>query len=422
MIKKSFLRDMDSEIYDLICQEAQRQQDHIELIASENITSKAVLEAQGSILTNKYAEGYPNRRYYGGCEHVDRIEELAIERAKEIFKAEFVNVQPHSGSQANQAVLLALAKPGDTLLGMGLSAGGHLTHGAKPNLSGKWFNAVHYGVRKEDYLIDYDEVKKMADLHKPAIIIAGWSAYSRHVDFKRFREIADRSDALLLVDMAHFSGLVAAGHYPSPIPYADIVTTTTHKSLRGPRGGIILTNHPDYAKKINSAIFPGLQGGPLMHVIAGKAVAFGEILKPEFKTYIKTVIDSCRALSDQLISSGYDVITGGTDTHLILVDLRAKGLKGNHAEKILEAANITCNKNGIPFDSEKPMITSGLRLGTLAGVSRGFGVEEFKFIGVLIAELLDMMCLNDDVKLDASIQSVKQRVLELTARFPIYQD
>ncbi|MBO6805403.1 MAG: serine hydroxymethyltransferase, partial [Thalassospira sp.] len=349
-----------------------------------NIVSKAVIEAQGTVLTNKYAEGYPSRRYYGGCEYVDVAEQLAIDRAKEIFGCEFVNVQPHSGAQANGAVMLALCKPGDTILGMSLDAGGHLTHGARPALSGKWFNAVQYGVREDDLTLDYDQVEALAVEHKPALIIAGGSAIPRQIDFKRFREIADKVGALLMVDMAHFAGLVAGGVHPSPLPYADVVTTTTHKTLRGPRGGMILSNNLEIGKKINSAVFPGLQGGPLMHVIAAKAVAFGEALRPEFKTYAQQVVDNAKALAEVLVKRGFDIVTGGTDTHLMLVDLRPKGLKGNTAEVALERAGITCNKNGIPFDTEKPTITSGVRLGTPAGTTRGFGVAEFQQIGELI--------------------------------------
>ncbi|HBS21196.1 serine hydroxymethyltransferase, partial [Thalassospira sp.] len=370
------LSEADPALFKSITDELDRQQNQIEMIASENIVSKAVIEAQGTVLTNKYAEGYPSRRYYGGCEFVDVAEELAINRAKELFGCEFVNVQPHSGAQANGAVMLALCKPGDTILGMSLDAGGHLTHGARPALSGKWFNAIQYGVREDDLTLDYDQVEALAVEHKPTLIIAGGSAIPRQIDFKRFREIADKVGALLMVDMAHFAGLVAGGVHPSPLPYADVVTTTTHKTLRGPRGGMILSNNVEIGKKINSAVFPGLQGGPLMHVIAAKAVAFGEALRPEFKEYAQQVVDNAKALAEVLVKRGFDIVTGGTDTHLMLVDLRPKGLKGNNAEVALERAGITCNKNGIPFDTEKPTITSGVRLGTPAGTTRGFGVEE----------------------------------------------
>ncbi len=415
------LSEVDADLFAGIQKELERQQYNIELIASENIVSKAVLQAQGSVLTNKYAEGYPGKRYYGGCECVDIAEDLAIERAKKIFGCEFVNVQPHSGAQANGAVMLALVEPHDTIMGMSLDAGGHLTHGAKPAMSGKWFNAVQYGVRKEDGLIDYDQVEKLALENKPKLIIAGGSAYPRIIDFKRFREIADKVGAYLMVDMAHFAGLVAGGIHPSPLPIADIVTTTTHKTLRGPRGGMILTNNPELAKKINSAVFPGLQGGPLMHVIAGKAVCFGEALKPEFKVYAKAVVDNAKALAEVLKSRGLDIVSNGTDTHLMLVDLRPKGLKGNITEKSLERANITCNKNGIPFDPEKPMVTSGVRLGTPAGTSRGFGVEEFKLIGNLICDVVDGLKENpeDNSKVE---NEVKAKVVELCRKFPIYGD
>ncbi|MDG4719657.1 MULTISPECIES: serine hydroxymethyltransferase [Thalassospira] len=413
------LSDADPALFKSVTDELARQQNQIEMIASENIVSKAVIEAQGTVLTNKYAEGYPSRRYYGGCEYVDVAEALAIERAKEIFGCEFVNVQPHSGAQANGAVMLALCKPGDTILGMSLDAGGHLTHGARPALSGKWFNAIQYGVREDDLTLDYDQVEALAVEHKPALIIAGGSAIPRQIDFKRFREIADKVGALLMVDMAHFAGLVAGGVHPSPLPYADVVTTTTHKTLRGPRGGMILSNNLEIGKKINSAVFPGLQGGPLMHVIAAKAVAFGEALRPEFKEYAQQVVDNAKALAEVLVKRGFDIVTGGTDTHLMLVDLRPKGLKGNTAEVALERAGITCNKNGIPFDTEKPTITSGIRLGTPAGTTRGFGVEEFKQIGELIGDVLDAMV--DSPEGNAEVEAaVRAKVEDLCKRFPIY--
>jgi glycine hydroxymethyltransferase len=401
--------------------ELRRQQEEIELIASENIVSKAVIEAQGSVLTNKYAEGYPGKRYYGGCHYVDIAEQLAIDRACQLFGCEFANVQPNSGSQANQGVFLALLKPGDTILGMDLASGGHLTHGAPPNMSGKWFNAVNYGVKETDHLIDYDQVEAQALAHKPAMIIAGGSAYSRAIDFARFREIADKVGAYLHVDMAHFAGLVAGGQHPSPFPHAHVATTTTHKTLRGPRGGMILTNDAALAKKFNSAIFPGLQGGPLMHVIAGKAAAFGEALKPEFKDYTARVVENCRAIAEVLVEAGYAVITGGTDTHLALIDLSPKGVKGRGAEKALGRAYITCNKNGIPFDKEKFTITSGIRIGSPAGTTRGFGPEEFREIGRLMVEVLDALAENPKGNPEVE-DSVKQRVLALTARFPIYAD
>ncbi|HHS88999.1 MAG TPA: serine hydroxymethyltransferase, partial [Rhodobacteraceae bacterium] len=372
------LAERDPDIMSAIKGELNRQQNEIELIASENIVSRAVMEAQGTILTNKYAEGYPGRRYYGGCEYVDIAENLAIDRAKQLFDCEFVNVQPHSGSQANQGVFTALLQPGDTILGMNLASGGHLTHGAAPNQSGKWFNAVQYGVRQQDNLIDYDQVQALATEHRPKLLIAGGSAIPRQIDFARMREIADSVGAWLLVDMAHFAGLVAGGQHPSPFPHAHVATTTTHKTLRGPRGGMILTNDETIAKKVNSAIFPGIQGGPLMHVIAAKAVAFGEALQPEFKDYTAQVIRNAQALADQLMKGGLDIVTGGTDTHVMLVDLRPKRVKGNATEKALGRANITCNKNGIPFDPEKPFVTSGVRLGSPAGTTRGFGEEEFR--------------------------------------------
>ncbi len=414
------LKESDPEIYAGIYKELTRQQNQIELIASENIVSKAVLEAQGSILTNKYAEGYCGRRYYGGCEFVDIAESLAIERAKKLFGAEFVNVQPHSGAQANGAVQLALLQPGDTLMGMSLSAGGHLTHGAPVALSGKWFNAVQYGVRKEDGLIDFDEVERLAKEHHPKLIIAGGSAYPRAIDFAKFRAIADEVGALLMVDMAHFAGLVAGGVHENPLKYADVVTTTTHKTLRGPRGGMILTNREDLAKKINSAVFPGLQGGPLMHVIAGKAVALGEALKPEFKEYAKSVVANAKVLGETLVERGLNLVSGGTDTHLVLVDLRPKGLTGKAAEKSLERAGMTCNKNGIPFDPEKPTVTSGVRLGTPAGTTRGFGVEEFKTVANLIGDVLDGLAQNPDDN-TAAEEKARKTVLELCRRFPIYE-
>ena len=399
--------------------ELSRQQDQIELIASENIVSRAVLEASGSVLTNKYAEGYPGRRYYGGCEFVDVAEELAIARAKQLFNCGFANVQPHSGAQANGAVYFALLQPGDTILGMSLAAGGHLTHGAAPNISGKWLHPVQYGVRKEDALINFDEVERLASEHKPKIIVAGGSAYPRVIDFERFRAIADSVGALLMVDMAHFSGLVAGGAHPSPFPHAHIATTTTHKTLRGPRGGMILTNDEAIAKTVNSAIFPGTQGGPLMHVIAAKAAAFGEALRPEFRTYSAAVIENARVLAATLVEGGLDIVSGGTDTHLLLVDLRPKGLTGKVAEASLEAAGMTCNKNGIPFDPEKPTITSGVRLGSPAATTRGFGVGEFRQVGEMIVEVLDGLASgsNDNSAVEAV---VRKRVGELCARFPIY--
>ena len=416
------LSDRDPELFDSIRSELGRQRDEIELIASENIVSKAVMQAQGSVMTNKYAEGYAGRRYYGGCQYVDIAENLAVDRAKELFGCDFANVQPNSGSQANQGVFLALLQPGDTILGMSLDAGGHLTHGAKPNQSGKWFNAIQYGVRKEDNLLDYDQVQALATEHKPKMIIAGGSAVPRQIDFKRMREIADSVGAYLHVDMAHFAGLVAGGVHPSPFPYADVATTTTHKTLRGPRGGMILTNNADMAKKFNSAIFPGLQGGPLMHVIAAKAVAFGEALRPEFKQYQTQVIINAQALADQLIKGGLDIVTGGTDTHVMLVDLRPKGVTGNIADKALGRAHITCNKNGIPFDPEKPMVTSGLRLGTPAGTTRGFGEVEFRKIADMIVEVIDGLATNgadENSKVEAS---VREKVAALCGQFPLYEE
>ncbi len=416
------LDSRDPEIARAIDGELARQRDEIELIASENIVSRAVMQAQGSVMTNKYAEGYPGRRYYGGCEWADVVETLAIERAKELFGCDFANVQPHSGSQANQGVFMALAKPGDTILGMNLASGGHLTHGAPPNQSGKWFNAVQYGVRRQDNLIDYDEAAQLAEEHKPRLIIAGGSAIPRQIDFDRFREIADSVGALLMVDMAHFAGLVAAGEHPSPFPVADVVTTTTHKTLRGARGGMILTNDEAIAKKVNSAIFPGMQGGPLLPAIAGKAVAFAEALRPEFKAYQKQVRANAVALADQLMRGGLDIVTGGTDTHLVLVDLRPKGVKGNQTEEALGRANITCNKNGIPFDPEKPTVTSGIRLGTPAGTTRGFGEAEFRQIADMIVEVVDGLAQNGADDNGAVEDAVKTKAAALCARFPIYPD
>ena len=420
--KKMFIDTLaigDPEVAEAIEHELVRQQDQIEMIASENIVSSAVLQAQGSVLTNKYAEGYSGRRYYGGCEYVDVVETLAIERAKKLFNCEFVNVQPHSGAQANQAVFLALLSPNDTVLGMSLASGGHLTHGSAPNLSGKWFNAVQYGVSRQTGLIDFDEVRDLAKEHKPKMILAGASAYPRQIDFSKFREIADEVGALLMVDMAHISGLVATGLHPSPVPYADIVTSTTHKTLRAGRGGIILTNNVELGKKINSAVFPGLQGGPLMHAIAGKAVGFKEALEPEFKTYIQSVIDNAIRLGEVLKERGLDLVSDGTDTHLVLVDLRPKGLTGNITEVSLEAAGITCNKNGVPFDPEKPMVTSGVRLGTPAGTTRGFGLSEFEQVGHIIGDVLDGLASN---KSDNSVaeKQARAQILELCQSFPIY--
>ncbi|MFD1558161.1 serine hydroxymethyltransferase [Paraburkholderia silviterrae] len=413
------LAERDSAVRKSILKEIERQQSQVEMIASENIVSRAVLEAQGSVLTNKYAEGYPGKRYYGGCEFMDDIESLAIDRIKQLFNAGFANVQPHSGAQANGAVMLALAKPGDTVLGMSLDAGGHLTHGAKPALSGKWFNAVQYGVNRETMRIDYDQVEELAQQHKPSLIIAGFSAYPRQIDFARFRAIADGVGAKLMVDMAHIAGVIAAGRHANPVEHAHVVTSTTHKTLRGPRGGFILTNEEEIAKKINSAVFPGLQGGPLMHVIAGKAVAFGEALDPSFKTYIDNVLANAQALGEVLKAGGVDLVTGGTDNHLLLVDLRPKGLKGAQVEQALERAGITCNKNGIPFDTEKPTVTSGIRLGTPAGTTRGFGVAEFREIGRLILEVFDS--LREHPEGDAATeQRVRREIFALCERFPIY--
>ena len=411
------LADRDPDIAAAIAREATRQQHQIELIASENIVSRAVLEAQGYILTNKYAEGYPGKRYYGGCEFVDIAEELAIERARKLFNCGFVNVQPNSGSQANQAVFLAVLKPGDTILGMSLAAGGHLTHGARPNQSGKWFNAVQYGVRPDDHLIDFEEVSRLARAHRPQMIIAGGSAYPRQIDFRRFREIADEVGAILLVDMAHFAGLVAGGAHPSPLDHCHIATTTTHKTLRGPRGGMILTNDEALARKINSAIFPGIQGGPLMHVIAGKAVAFGEALTPEFRTYAAQVVSNARAMAAACRAAGLDVVSGGTDAHLALIDLRPKNVNGRDTEAALERAYITCNKNGIPFDPAPPTITSGVRVGSPAGTTRGFGEAEFTQIGQWIGEIVDALASGDSA---ATEEKVRAEVKALTARYPIY--
>jgi len=411
------LAERDPEIAAAIAKEATRQQHQIELIASENIVSRAVLEAQGSILTNKYAEGYPGKRYYGGCEFVDIAEELAIDRAKKLFNCGFANVQPNSGSQANQGVFQAVLKPGDTILGMSLAAGGHLTHGAKPNQSGKWFNAVQYGVRPDDHLIDFEEVSRLARAHRPQLIIAGGSAYPRQIDFRRFREIADEVGALFLVDMAHFAGLVAGGVHPNPLDHCHIATTTTHKTLRGPRGGMILTNDEAVAKKINSAIFPGIQGGPLMHVIAGKAVAFGEALTPEFRTYAAQVVANARAMAAACRAAGLDVVSGGTDTHLALIDLRPKNVNGRDTEAALERAYITCNKNGIPFDPAPPTVTSGVRVGSPAGTTRGFGEAEFTQIGKWIGEIVDALASGDST---ATEDKVRAEVKALTAQYPIY--
>ena len=410
----------DPELFSVIEKENNRQEQEIELIASENITSLAVMQAQGSVMTNKYAEGYPGRRYYGGCEYVDMAEELAIERIKKLFNCNFANVQPNSGSQANQAVFMSLMKPGDTFLAMDLASGGHLTHGAKPNLSGKWFNAIHYGVNRETEIIDYSQVEELAKLHKPKVIIAGGSAVPRQINFKEFKRIAELVGAYLMVDMAHFSGLAAAGCHPNPLDFADVATSTTHKTLRGPRGGIILTNDEELAKKFNSAIFPGLQGGPLMHVIAAKAVAFGEALKPDFKTYQENVIENAKVLSKTLEERGFRIVTGGTDTHVVLVDVGSKNIKGNEAEKSLGNANITCNKNGIPFDTEKPMVTSGIRLGTPAGTTRGFGRDDFMNIGNWIADVLEELQINGIDNNDKAELSIKNKVLDLCKNYPIY--
>ena len=415
------LQNCDTDVYEAIQQELRRQQDQIELIASENIVSRAVLEAQGGVMTNKYAEGYPGRRYYGGCEYVDIVETLAIERAKKLFDCKFVNVQPHSGAQANGAVMLALLQPGDTILGLSLAAGGHLTHGAKPAQSGKWFNAVQYGVREDTHLIDMDEVAHLAEKHRPKLIICGGSAYPRTLDFEAFREIADSVEAYLMCDMAHFAGLVATGVHPSPLPHAHVVTTTTHKTLRGPRGGMILSNHEDLGKKFNSAVFPGMQGGPLMHVIAAKAVAFGEALEPHFTDYCKSIVDNAGALAEALVERGLDIVTGGTDTHLMLVDLRPMGLKGNDTELSLERAGMTCNKNSIPFDPESPTVTSGVRLGTPAATSRGFGTNEFRQVGNLIGDVLDGLAVYPEDN-SAAENEAREKVAALCHEFPIYRE
>jgi glycine hydroxymethyltransferase len=414
------LAESDPELAAALHDELSRQQHEIELIASENIVSRAVLEAAGSVLTNKYAEGYPGKRYYGGCQFVDVAETLAIERAKRLFNCQFANVQPHSGSQANQGVFLALASPGDTILGMSLASGGHLTHGAAPNLSGKWFKAVQYGVRREDQRIDFDEVARLAEEHKPRIIIAGGSAYPRIIDFARFREIADHVGAIFMVDMAHFAGLVAAGVHPSPFPHAHVATSTTHKTLRGPRGGLILTNEEDVAKRINAAMFPGLQGGPLMHIIAAKAVAFGEALRPSFASYAQNVVANAKALGEAMSSAGFGLVAGGTDTHLILVDLRPKKVTGKVAEAALGRANITCNKNAVPFDPEKPFVTSGIRLGSPAGTTRGFGQAEFRQIGRMIAEVLEGVVSNGEGGNSQVEARVQREAIELCERYPIY--
>jgi glycine hydroxymethyltransferase len=414
------LAQTDAEIFQAIAHELARQRDEIELIASENIVSKAVLEAQGSVLTNKYAEGYPGRRYYGGCQYVDVAERLAIERATKLFGAAFANVQPHSGASANAAAFMALMSPGDTFLGLNLAAGGHLTHGMKLNLSGKWFNAISYNVRPDDHRIDMDEVGRLARDHRPKVIVAGGSAYPRIIDFRRFREIADEVGAYLMVDMAHFAGLVAGGVHPSPVPQAHVVTTTTHKTLRGPRGGIVLSNDEELAKRIDQAVFPGQQGGPLMHVIAAKAVALHEALRPSFKAYAKAVVDNAKALGETLRSRGFELVSGGTDTHLMLVDLRSKGLTGKVAEAALGRAKVTCNKNGIPFDPQKPMVTSGIRLGTPAGTTRGFGLAEFRQVGDLIADVLDALA-HKRADADAVAEgTAREKVARLIARFPIY--
>jgi glycine hydroxymethyltransferase len=415
----SNLEQADKDLFDSISNELSRQQNQVELIASENIVSKAVLEAQGSIMTNKYAEGYSAKRYYGGCEFVDIAENLAIERLKKLYGCQYANVQPHSGAQANQAVFLALIKPGDTILGMSLDAGGHLTHGSRPNQSGKYFNAIQYGINPETSLIDYDEVESLALEHKPSMIIAGGSAYPRNIDFKKFREIADKVDAYLLVDMAHYSGLVAAQEYPDPLPHAHVVTSTTHKTIRGPRGGMILSNDIDLGKKFNSSVFPGLQGGPLMHVIAAKAVAFGEALQPEFKQYIQQVKKNASVLGEVLISNGIDIVTGGTDSHMVLVDLRSKNVTGKDAEESLERAGMTCNKNGVANDPNPPTITSGIRLGSPAATTRGFKEEEFKFIGEKISTIINALSSsNSDISMTES--SILKEVTELCAKYPIY--
>jgi glycine hydroxymethyltransferase len=415
------LDETDPEIASAIGKELGRQRDEIELIASENIVSRAVLEAQGSVLTNKYAEGLPGKRYYGGCQYVDVVERLAIERVTKLFGCNFANVQPHSGASANAEVFMALMQPGDTFMGLNLAAGGHLTHGSPVNMSGRWFKPVTYGVRRDDHLIDIEEVERLAKEHRPKVIIAGGSAYARVIDFRRFREICDEVGAYLMVDMAHFAGLVAGGVHPSPLPHAHVVTTTTHKTLRGPRGGTILCNDGEIAKKLNSAVFPGMQGGPLMHVIAAKAVAFGEALRPFFKLYVKSVIENARALAETLNSAGFDLITGGTDTHLMLVDLRKKRITGKVAEIALGRAHITCNKNGIPYDPEKPFVTSGIRVGTPACTTRGFGIAEFRQVGAMIAEVLDVLS-QKGAEEDAAVEaSVRDKVKRLVGRFPIYE-
>ncbi len=416
------LRETDPDLAAAIRDELGRQQDGIELIASENIVSRAVMEAQGSVLTNKYAEGYPGRRYYGGCKFVDIAEQLAIDRACKLFNCTYANVQPHSGAQANGAVFLALLQPGDTVLGMSLAAGGHLSHGAAPNMSGKWFKAVQYGVRRDDGLLDYEEMEALARAEKPKMIIAGGSAYPRIIDFARFRAIADEVGAVFLVDMAHFAGLVAAGLYPSPFPHAHVATTTTHKTLRGPRGGMILSNDADLGKKFNSAVFPGLQGGPLMHVIAGKAAAFGEALRPEFRVYQKAVADNAKVLAETLVQTGLDIVTGGTDSHLMLVDLRPKNVTGKAAEGSLERAHITANKNAIPFDPAKPAVTSGIRLGTPAATTRGFGTAEFREVGLMINDVLDGLAKSNDGSNEAAEAAIGAKVHALCMRFPIYRD
>lgn len=414
------LKTADPEVQAAIDGELHRQQNQIELIASENIASLATIEANGCVMTNKYAEGYPGKRYYGGCEHVDVVEQLAIDRAKKIFNCEYANVQPHSGAQANGAVFMALLQPGDTILGMSLAHGGHLTHGAAPAQSGKWFNAVQYGVRKEDALLDYEQMEELAREHKPKLIIAGASAYPRVIDWARFRKIADEVGAKLMVDMAHYAGLVAGGSYPSPLPYADVVTTTTHKTLRGPSGGMILSNDLDLGKKLNTAVFPGLQGKPLAHVMAAKAVAYGEVLKPSFKNYAQAIVDNARVLAKTLIDGGLDIVSGGTDSHIVLVDLRPKGLTGNRAEEALERAGMTCNKNAVPFDPEKPFVTSGVRLGTPAGTTRGFGQEEFRQVGEWAIEVLDGLAANGPEGNTDVENAIKAKVEAMCARFPIY--
>ncbi len=414
------LRDRDPDVQAAITGELHRQRDEIELIASENIVSAAVMQAQGSVMTNKYAEGYPGRRYYGGCEYVDMVETLAIDRAKQLFGCEFANVQPNSGSQMNQAVFLALLKPGDTFMGLDLNSGGHLTHGSPVNMSGKWFNVVSYGVRRQDELLDMEAIRETALQNKPKLIVAGGTAYSRIWDWAAFRKIADEVGAYLMVDMAHIAGLVAGGQHPSPLPHADVVTTTTHKSLRGPRGGMVLTNNPDIAKKINSAVFPGLQGGPLMHVIAAKAVAFGEALRPEFKDYAAQVVANARAMADQLMKGGINVVSGGTDNHLMLADLRPKGVIGKATEAALGRANITCNKNGIPFDPEKPFVTSGIRLGTPAGTTRGFDQADFRQIADWIVEVVDGLAANGPEGNGTIEAAVKEKVIALCANHPMY--